>query len=118
MRKIAVLCFTFCSFSIFADAVNPATSLIRAARLLARADLTCKSVSDCEVVSLGHRACGGPASYEVLSKLNANYEETLFIAASSEEKGRIYNQENGIISICSLVAQPAVTCVKNLCTTK
>jgi hypothetical protein len=118
MIKFVLALLVLSTFSLSAAEVNPATSLMRAVKLLAKADLSCNSTNDCELVSVGHRACGGPAGHEVVSQLNANYEEILFLAQSSEQKGKIYNQDNGIISICIVTLPPQVTCKKKLCVTK
>ena len=118
MIKFALATLLVTSFSISAAELNPATSLIRAVKVLAKADLSCQSTSSCQVVAVGHRACGGPAGFEIVSKQNANYEEVQYLAQASEEKGQIYNQENGVISICIVTLPPKVACEKNICVVK
>lgn len=118
MKKIILSSVFLASFSVIAADANPATSLIRAVKLLSLADLTCKSVASCQAVAVGSRACGGPASYVIASVLNPNYEELTYLAQASEVKGELFNQDNGVISICVMAPMPKVSCVKNLCVNK
>ena len=73
-------------------------------------DLSCQSNSDCTAVALGERACGGPKRFAIVSKRNAGYGSIVASALDLQKKERIYNQQEQIISICSLVEAPPYKC--------
>ncbi len=76
---------------------------------------SCQQASDCEVIALGARACGGPDAYEVYAPANTNKNKLEQLAAEYKNLRKAYNQKNQIVSICSVVPVPAVACVENQC---
>lgn len=78
-------------------------------------DKSCNVAGDCRALALGNKACGGPSSYEVYSVLNVN--QTLLDQKAAEQRGLAEqcNIELQIASTCSVVLEPAVDCVANLC---
>ena len=90
-------------------------ALMKVTKFLADADLRCATVDDCKLISVGSRACGGPAGYLVTSKLNGNMTELNYLASQTEVKQAAYNRNYGIQSICSLITPPELRCFSNYC---
>lgn len=106
------------SFSTFASekkdraAIN---SLIKAANLISSVDLSCSSNADCKSIAVGSRACGGPASFIVVSENNQNMDEISYLAKQSEMKEAAFNLRYAVFSICSIATQPAPNCSNKIC---
>ncbi|MRX28616.1 hypothetical protein [Kangiella sp. HZ709] len=81
-------------------------------------DKSCQQDSDCGVVGLGARACGGPDSYAVYSKANIDAEQLQSMTKQLESLHKTYNQENQIMSICMMEPKPGFACIDNQCKTK
>lgn len=90
-------------------------AVIESAKILAASDLSCTSASDCEVIAIGSRACGGPSGYLVTSKNNQNLNEIETLAQRSENLQQEYNRNYRMISICSILARPMPKCVAERC---
>lgn len=90
-------------------------ALKNAAKMLAKADLSCDADADCVVVPLGARACGGPSEFTITSKSNANLDDVMALAKSSKEKQKRYNRENRIRSSCVIARAPEVACDDGRC---
>ncbi len=73
-------------------------------------DNRCTSSADCATVPVGSRACGGPNSYAVYSKLSSNAQAIRSLAQLTTQLEQQYNEENSVISICSLVTSPTPVC--------
>ncbi|NVK22183.1 MAG: hypothetical protein HWD86_06665 [Kangiellaceae bacterium] len=80
------------------------------------ADKSCQQVSDCDLLPVGARPCGGPDSYlpyapnkvsdpKVLSALNQAYKKKI----------QDYFAENQIMGICVATPKPSVACQQNQC---
>ena len=80
-------------------------------------DTYCEVVSDCAFVAMGQRACGGPSSYKVYSKLigEAAVSKLQALSAESNALAKKANQESGFLSTCEMYPQPSPSCVKNQC---
>ncbi len=78
----------------------------------------CSSDTDCEVLPLGQRACGGPASYHAYSKKLSSEDITKLeqLAQRSEELARKMNEKNQVMSACEVLRVPSASCVKDVCT--
>jgi hypothetical protein len=77
---------------------------------MAALDLSCQSDADCTALALGSRACGGPKRFAIVSKRNAGYNSIVSAASNLQVKERQYNQQEQVISICSLVEAPPFKC--------
>ncbi len=116
MKLVMMLSLVLASSSLLAvEKINPAVSLIEAATVLSNSDLSCQSDEDCVAVAAGKRACGGPSSYIVASKLNQNLEEVVFLATQSVKKEAQFNKDTGAVSICSILTKPYVFCANTQC---
>lgn len=78
-------------------------------------DLTCTVDSDCEGLTYGSKACGGPSKAIVISKFNPSYAEIIALANSITQQEQAYNQATGAISTCSMLLAPVPHCVSNRC---
>ena len=58
--------------------------------ILNEGNLSCNSDSNCEVLAIGDKACGGPQTYLIASTLNDIYEPARFarIKFTNPTKGR------------------------------
>ena len=90
-------------------------AVIKAAKVVSAADLSCRTASDCVAIPLGSRACGGAQSYMIASKNNDNAELVTLLASKSSELEDAYNSKYQIISICSLIAPPMPNCLAKKC---
>ena len=73
----------------------------------------CDTSADCTTEPIGARACGGPGGYIVYSTNSCYVEYILSLAKLTSILERQYNEENSVISICSIVPQPVPICSKN-----
>ena len=70
----------------------------------------CTTSADCATAAVGSRACGGPNSYVVYSTMSSNAENIRSLAQLTTRLEQQYNQENSIMSICSMVMPPTAVC--------
>lgn len=73
-------------------------------------DNQCKLATDCSVVPIGARACGGPGSYAVYSTKSSNVEVIRSAALKTTKLEQQYNAENSLVSICSMAQMPGFAC--------
>lgn len=76
-------------------------------------DVACETDANCGSVALGHRACGGPSSYVVVSNLNPELAaiETLATETASVEA----QLTAGTFGVCSIVLPSPTACKQNRC---
>ncbi len=79
-------------------------------------DNQCKVKSDCGLLEIGHRACGGPAGYEVYSQLNPQKDKLLELAKTHQAMQRKENIKSGRMSTCEVIPEPLFGCVNHQCT--
>ncbi len=79
------------------------------------ADKSCQTNSDCALIALGARACGGPNSYEVYAKNNIDTEKLNSLAYQLETLEKKHNLDNQVVSICMVEPKPSIGCVQNQC---
>lgn len=72
-------------------------------------------LSQCRVVGFGAKACGGPQSYLVYSTLNGNETELLHKVERYNALIRMQNEQQGLMSDCAIVPEPAVVLVNGFC---
>ncbi len=90
-------------------------ALVTAADTLSKVDLSCSRTSDCQVITTGARACGGPSGFIYASKKNGNLAEIKYLAEKSTEKEQAFNQQYGIFSICTMVSIKPAVCENKIC---
>jgi hypothetical protein len=80
-------------------------------------NLRCSKKSDCDVVAVGHRLCGGPQNYIVISKKNRSVKKIQEKAAAHSKLSQEYNEKHsgGMMGICSMAIKPELSCQKNKC---
>ncbi len=84
---------------------------------------SCETAAECTAVTAGHRACGGPSTFVIVSnemlKLNEGWHKLDQLAENFSALEAQYNLENGVISICSLLSAPSqFSCQAGTCVTK
>ncbi|MGE0526525.1 MAG: hypothetical protein AB7G93_05100 [Bdellovibrionales bacterium] len=84
---------------------------------LAGRDLSCRNVSDCEIVPVGHRGCGGPSSYLVISVRSEVREQILSLADELVQAERELNRDSEAVSTCEYLMPPEIACEQNACKT-
>lgn len=90
-----------------ADTLGQIRSLIGAAG--------CTSDQQCQVLPVGARACGGPASYLAWSSANTDGARLQALAERHKAEQQADNMATGRISTCIAIAPPAVACRAGTC---
>lgn len=90
-------------------------SLIKTMHFLNATIMSCNAASDCEVLAMGKRACGGPQDYLVVSNANVHLPALIVLAEASEILEDESNRDSGGVSICAFVTKPQVECLQNQC---
>ncbi len=80
-----------------------------------KGDQSCERDSDCKVLAVGHRACGGPSRFAIVSRNNLNLSEIEYLAERTEVRQREFNQTYRVRSVCVPVSRPTVTCKEEVC---
>ncbi|CAF1295568.1 unnamed protein product [Rotaria sordida] len=76
----------------------------------------CTSSKQCAAEATGKRACGGPNGYIVYSTAKADSVRKIkWLASQTRSLETMYNRENDIVSICSMVMPPSVSCNSGKC---
>ncbi|WP_138542759.1 hypothetical protein [Pseudoalteromonas ruthenica] len=78
-------------------------------------DKSCDSASQCKVVAVGSRACGGPSQYLVYSSKSADPQQVSALANSLAAQESQLNAEKGMMSICQHLTRPAAQCKLKQC---
>jgi hypothetical protein len=109
------------AFSAFAQTTPQARDAAEIAKLnkqvqtLAKKDLSCTFPSDCQVISVGSRACGGPNGYVITSVNNKDLTKVETLAQTVTKKEAAYNAKYQVFSICSMESAPNPDCINDLC---
>lgn len=74
-------------------------------------DAACRDDSQCRVLPLGAKPCGGPEAYLAYSTERTDVRQLKALASRYEEARSIRNQRLGLVSDCSVLPEPAVRCV-------
>lgn len=72
-------------------------------------------VSQCRLAPLGHKPCGGPASYLVYSVRDLDESALLAAIAQYNKLDQAQQQAIGLVSDCAIVPQPVVTLQNGVC---
>lgn len=89
--------------------------LAKTAHAVAHLDLSCKTASDCSIIPMGSKPCGGPTSYIITSVNHRYFKDIEELASKVSEKEKDFNERYGRISNCSILYPPEVKCVENKC---
>ena len=76
--------------------------------------LTCSSREDCVAVPLGRKACGGPTSYVITSRLN-DLTTITQLSEELQDSEELYLKQNNAISDCSFITEPVAACDSRVC---
>ncbi len=80
-------------------------------------NLQCAADSDCKLVGLGARPCGGPDEYRVYSVANGVESKLLSLVSKYNALAKKDNESSGRLGICVVAPKPLFSCVNNLCQT-
>jgi len=77
----------------------------------------CESNSDCAVLPVGERACGGPSNYVVYSTQvgEESIAQLRLLAERSKQLAKQMNQKSQLMGICQVLPAVSVHCLKNEC---
>ncbi len=78
-------------------------------------DPSCDNSSQCKVLPVGSRACGGPSSFIVYSSKTANTAEVEKLAKDITALEKQFNAANDMMSICQHLTAPGAQCSENTC---
>ncbi|WP_404341588.1 hypothetical protein [Pseudoalteromonas mariniglutinosa] len=78
-------------------------------------DPHCDNNSQCKVLAVGRRACGGPSSYIVYSTKMTIQDEVEKLAKHITTLESQYNTANNMMSICQHLTTPQAQCSNNNC---
>jgi len=76
---------------------------------------TCTNSNQCGALAVGHKACGGPASFLAYSTENTDTTKLFDLASKHQALSKSYNQAIGAMSDCAMVMQPVMACIDNIC---
>lgn len=76
---------------------------------------TCEGLSDCTIIGIGAKPCGGSWEYVVYSKSSVDPGELKDLVMRYYEFNDVLNRRYGYASDCSLAPIPQVACVDGRC---
>jgi hypothetical protein len=76
---------------------------------------TCSSPAVCRAIAMGAKPCGGPRRYLVYSVEATDSARLARDVAQFTEAEVRMNKEKGMMSDCSMVVRPQVSCVSGRC---
>ena len=77
----------------------------------------CTSSSDCALLPIGNKPCGGPESYMPYSKTNSDVAQLKKLGQEYSKMREQYNKDNQIMGTCVITPKPQVSCLRNQCVT-
>ncbi|MBL7542535.1 MAG: hypothetical protein JNL11_01905 [Bdellovibrionaceae bacterium] len=81
-------------------------------------DLGCVTDQNCVALPYGHKPCGGPRHYLVVSKNNQNFKEISGLTERLEILERRAAESSGLVSTCDMAIEPSVYCSQSKCARK
>jgi hypothetical protein len=75
----------------------------------------CTSDSQCQVLPIGAKPCGGPASHLAYSTASTDAAELKALAERYHGEQQASNQRSGMISNCQVMPTPVAACRANTC---
>lgn len=125
MRQLAILLLLACTACATRADGPPSTPSTQAAPPAASGTLDrihalvgkaeCTSDSQCKVLPIGAKACGGPASHLAFSTAGTDAAELQALAERYHGEQQASNQRSGMISNCRVVPTPVAACRANTC---
>lgn len=76
----------------------------------------CSADSQCRVLPIGAKACGGPAGWQAYSTAEGRADRLTVWAAQLERQERARQAAEGLMSNCAVEVPPAAACVAQRCT--
>lgn len=99
--------------TVSAPAPAPADTLAQIKGLIGKAE--CASDSQCQILPIGARPCGGPASYLAWSTARTSSSEIQALADRYRAEQQERNARSGMVSDCRAIAPPAAACRAGSC---
>lgn len=75
----------------------------------------CASDSQCQVLPIGARACGGPAGFLAWSNAKTDAGQLQALAEAYRAEQQANNERSGRISNCRVLTAPLAACRANIC---
>jgi hypothetical protein len=75
----------------------------------------CKSPAECRTLPLGAKPCGGPRQFLVYSLSGTDSARLAADAARYNQAEAQKNRDKGLVSDCSMLVAPQVSCVSGKC---
>ncbi|MBB5606034.1 MULTISPECIES: hypothetical protein [unclassified Janthinobacterium] len=102
------------------DANAPATPAPSQASLLEQiktevGNAACDSTEQCQTIAIGAKACGGPERYLAWSSKSNDGKKIKALAYAQAEASRRQQQNDGMLSTCSIITDPGASCVAGRC---
>ena len=72
----------------------------------------CSKNSECHVIGLGARDCGGPQEYKAWSSAHTDGTRLQVLVAKDAQVQRLENERLGRRSTCQVLPEPAVECTR------
>lgn len=78
-------------------------------------DTSCTGDAECKFMAIGHKPCGGPASYIIYSSNSVDEGALEVVVNEYSELQRKINEDTGAISDCSVENPPSIGCRSGSC---
>ena len=75
----------------------------------------CQNDSQCKVLAVGKRPCGGPEQYLLYSTLHTDEKMLSYTAERYAQLKQQKNQQLGLVSTCQMLMPPVFACIENKC---
>jgi hypothetical protein len=82
------------------------------------ANKSCGGVDDCASIAWGSKPCGGPWSYLVYAPGNVNVPQLEQLVSEYNQLQAEVNQLTEAVSDCSVVLEPGLECLDDICVAK
>lgn len=76
---------------------------------------SCSDASQCRVLPIGARPCGGPEGYLAYSTSSAPEDQLLALAERHKQERARVHAEAGVMSDCRFMPPPSAVCVAGTC---
>ena len=76
---------------------------------------SCTNSKQCGAIAIGHKACGGPSGYLPYSTADTDTTKLFELSTQHQQSNKTLNQLTGMMSDCSVVSAPIVSCIENRC---
>jgi len=102
------------------DSATPSTPAPTQAALLEQIQsevgtAACDSTQQCQTIAIGAKACGGPERYLAWSSKNNDGKKLKALAYAQAEASRRQQQNDNMMSTCSIITDPGSSCVAGRC---